>query len=115
MASLHPCENDHANSVPNYNQYFNELNIYVFDFTNGFRCSGMHRFARLDNSSLNIYELNFYQDGDKGKVNLIPIEISTNESDRVVDLFIYQNQCVLIEKLHVCLGNHNKNLYVDGV
>ena len=33
-ASLHPCEIDHPNRVSNYKQYFNELNINGFDFTN---------------------------------------------------------------------------------
>ena len=59
--------------------------------------------------SVNIYELNFYQDGDKWKHNLIPIEISKNESDKVIDLLIYKNHYALIKKLHVFLGNHNKS------
>ena len=82
LASLHPCENGHPNGVSNYNQNLNELNIEGFDFTNGFKCCDMHRFEKLNNLSMNIYELNFYQDGDKWKHNLIPIEISKNESDR---------------------------------
>ena len=36
LASLHPCNNIHPNRVSNYGQYFNELNIHGFDFTNGF-------------------------------------------------------------------------------
>ena len=82
LVSLHPCENDHPNRVSNYKQYFNELNIIGFDFTNGFKCSDMHRFKKLNNLSIIIYELNFYQDGDKCKHNLIPLEISKNESDK---------------------------------
>ena len=85
LTSLHPCENDHAKRVSNYNQYFNEINIDAFDFTNGFKCSDMHIFEKLKNLSLNIYELNFYQHGDKWKNNSIPIEISKNISDRVID------------------------------
>ena len=42
-ASLHPCENDHSNRVSNYIQYFKELNIDGFDFTNGFKCSDVHK------------------------------------------------------------------------
>ena len=38
-----------------------------------------------------INKLNFYQDGDKWKHILIPIEISKNESDKVIDLLIYKN------------------------
>ena len=101
LAYLHPCENNHPNRVSNYKQYFNELNIDAFDFTIGFKCCDMHRFEKLKNLSINIYELNFYQEGDKWKHNLLPIEISKNESDRVVDLLIYKNHYALNKKLHV--------------
>ena len=76
VAGLHPCENDHSNRVSNYKQYFSDLNINDFDFTNGFKCSDMHRFEKLNNLSINIYELNFYQDVDNWRHNLIPIENS---------------------------------------
>ena len=56
-----------------------------------------------------MYELNFYQDDDKRKHNLIPIEISKIESDKVIDLLIYKNHYALIEKLHVFLGSDNKS------
>ena len=108
LVSLHPCENTHPSRVNNYIQYFNELNFQSFDFTNGFKCSDVHRFNELNNLSVNIYELNFYQDGEKWKHNLIPIEISKNESDKVIDLLIYKNHYALIKKLHVLLGNHNR-------
>ena len=42
------------------------------------------------------------------KHKLIPIEISKNISDRVIDLAIYKNHYVLIKKLDVFLGDHNK-------
>ena len=58
---------------------------------------------------MNIYAINFYQDGDEWKHNLLPIEISKNESDRVVDLLIYKNHYALFKKLHVFLGKHNKS------
>ena len=109
LASLHPCENTHPSRVNIYMQYFNKLNFQSFDFTNGFKFSDVHRFIELNNLSVNKYELNFYQDGDKWKHNLIPIEISKNESDKVIDLLIYKNHYALIEKLHVFLGNHNKS------
>ena len=34
LASLHPCDKDHPNRVSNCSQYFDELNINGFDFTN---------------------------------------------------------------------------------
>ena len=109
LASLHPCENDHPNRVNNYVQYFNELNFQNFDFTNGFICSDVHRFNEINSLSVNIYEINFYQDGDIWKHNLIPTEISKNESDIVIDLLIEKNHYALIKKLHVFSGDHHKN------
>ena len=108
LASLHPCGNDHPNRLNNFIQYFNELNFQNFDFTNGFKCSDFHKFNELNNLSVNIYELNFYQEGDKWKHNLSPTEISKNESDNVIDLLIYKNHYALIKKLHVFLGDHHK-------
>ena len=109
LAYLHPCDNDHPNRVSNYIQYSNELNFQSFDFTNGFKCSDVLRFIELNNLSVNIYELNFYQDNDKWKHNLLPIEISKKESDKVIDLIISKNHYALIKKLHLILGDHNKN------
>ena len=76
LAFLHPCENNHPNRVSNYKQYFNELNIDGFDFTNGFKSCDMHRFEKLKTLSIIIYELNFYHDSYKWKYNLMPIEIT---------------------------------------
>ena len=109
LASLHLCENDHPNRVSNYIQYFNELNIQSFDFTNGFICNGVNKLNELNNLSVNKFELNFYQDKNKRKQNLIPIEIIKNKSDRVVDLIINKNHYALIKKLNVFLGDHHKN------
>ena len=53
LASLHPCENTHPSRVNIYIQYFNELNFQSFDFTNGFKCSDVHRFNELNNLSVN--------------------------------------------------------------
>ena len=109
-ASLFPCTNNHPNRVSNYRQYFNELNIQDFDFTNGFKCHDVHRFNELNNLSVNIFELVFYQEQNQWKRKLIPIEISKNNSDRVIDLAIYKNHYVLIKELDVFLGDHNKKI-----
>ena len=108
LVSLDPCENDHPNRVSNCKQYFNDKNIEGFNFTNGFKCSDVHKFNDINNLSVNIVELNFYQDKDKWKHNLIPIEISKNESDKVVDFLVYKNHYALIKKLNVFLGDHHK-------
>ena len=84
------------------------MNINGFDFTNGFKYSDVHKFIELNNLSVNIFELNFYPDQNQWKHKLIPIEVSKNNSDRVIDLAIYKNHYVLIKKLDVFLGDHNK-------
>ena len=77
--SLHPCNNIHSNRVSNYKQYFNEININGFDFTNGFKCSDVQKSENLNDSSINIFELKFYQDQNKRRHKLLPIEVSKNE------------------------------------
>ena len=103
LAKLHPCENSLSDRVTNYKPYFNELNIEGFDFTNGFSCSDMYRFEKLNNLSINIYELGI----DQNKHKLIPIEISKNESDKIIDLLIYKNHYVLIKKINVFIGKRD--------
>ena len=75
------------------------MNIQEFDLTNGFKCSDVHKFNELNNLSVNIFELNFNQDQNQWKDNLIPIEISKNDSDRVIDLAINKNHYVLFKKI----------------
>ena len=84
LAYLHPCNNNHPIRVSNYKQISNELNIDGFDFTNGFRCSDVHKFNELNNLFINIFELNFYQDQNKWKHKLIPMEISKNDSESLI-------------------------------
>ena len=68
----------------------------------------MHNFIELNKLSVNIFELAFYQDQNKWKHKLRPIEISKNNSDRAIDLASYKNHYVLIKKLDVFSGDHNK-------
>ena len=63
--SLHPCDSNHLNRVSNYKQYFSQLNINGFDFTNGLKCSDVHRFNDLNNLSINVFEIILYQDQNK--------------------------------------------------
>ena len=108
-AHLYPCNINHPNRVSNYKQYFNELNTEGFDFTNGFKRSDVHIFEKLNNLSINVFELNFHQDKNKWRHILIPIEISKNYSGRVIDLLICKNHYALIKKFNVFLGDHHKN------
>ena len=111
LAYLHPCNNHHPKRVSNYRQYFNELNIEGFDFTNGFKCSDVHRFNEINNLSINVFRLIFFQDPNKWRHKLKAIEVSKNESYRVIDL-IYKNHYALIKKLNVFLGDHHKFFYL---
>ena len=81
-----------------------------FDFSNGFKCSNVHKFEKVNILSINILEINFYQDRNKWEQKLNPIEYGKNdESNSGVDLIIYKNHYALIEKLNVFLGDHHKN------
>ena len=95
IAYLHPCNNNHPNRASNYKQDFNEFNYEGFDFTNGFSCSDVHKFEKLNNLFIGIFELNIYQDQKKWRHKLVPIEFSKNVSDRVIDLLIYKNHYAL--------------------
>ena len=108
LAYLHLCNNNHPKRVSNYRQYFNELNIQGFDFSKGFKYSDVHKFNELNKLSVNIFELNFYQDQNQWKHKLLPVESVKNDSDRVIDLAIYKNHYALNNKLDVFLGDHNK-------
>ena len=68
----------------------------------------MQKIEKLNNLSFSISEANFYQDKDKWKHNLIPIEISKIDSDKVIDLLIYKNHYAAIKKLNDILGDHHK-------
>ena len=47
LPHLYPCNNNHPNMVSNWKQYLFERNIEDFDFTNGFKCSGVHKIEKL--------------------------------------------------------------------
>ena len=46
LSSPHPFNNDNRNRVSNYRQNFNEIIIDGFDFTNGFKCSGVQKLIK---------------------------------------------------------------------
>ena len=65
LVVLHLRNNGHLNRVSNYRQYFNDLTIEGFDFSNGFKSRNVHKVEKLNNLSLNIFELSFFQDQNK--------------------------------------------------
>ena len=48
LAFLQPCDKDHPSRVSNYKQNVKELNIDGFDFSNGFKCSDVRKFEKLN-------------------------------------------------------------------
>ena len=108
LAYIHPCNNNHPNRVSTYIQCFNELNIQRFDFHNGFKSSDDHKFNELNSLFIDMYELNFYQDQNKWRHNIVPIEVSKNDSEGVIDLLFNKFHYALIEKINVFSGNHHK-------
>ena len=72
----------------------------------------MHRFEKLNSLSINMFELTFYQDLKKWKHNSIPIEISKNESDEVVDLLNYKNHYALFKKIKCIFRRSSQNFYM---
>ena len=105
LAHLHPCENSHPNRVSNYRDYLNELKTDGLDFP--FKTSDVSKFEKMNNLAINIFELQFYQEGINWKHKLIPIEVSENNSETVIDLLIHKNHYALIKKLHVFLGKRD--------
>ena len=72
---------------------------------------GVVIFIKLRNkkNSINVFELNFYQDQNKWKHKIFPLEVSKIDSKRVVDLLIYKNNYARIKKLNVFSGDRHKN------
>ena len=68
----------------------------------------LKKIEKLNDLSLNIFELNFYQVQNKWKHNWITFEVSKNDSDRVIGVLIYKNYYALNEKLNVFFGDHHK-------
>ena len=93
------CYNNQRNRVSNLKQNFDELNIRALDFTNGFKCSDVHKLKEMNNLTVTIFALNFYQDQNNWRHKLIPIEVSKNYSDRVIDLIIYKKHYALFKKI----------------
>ena len=72
----------------------------------------MHRFEKVNNLSMNLFELVFYQDKNKWKHNLIPFQNGKNESDTVVDLLIYKNLYALIIKNKCTFRRSSQKFYL---
>ena len=74
----------------------------------------MYKIEKLNNLSINIFELNFYQEQNKWKQKLIPFEISKNEADKIIDILVYINHYVLNKKLNIILGKQDCRYLCKG-
>ena len=88
---LRPCENSHPTRVLNFRAHFDELNIRDFDISNRLKCSDVYRLEKLNEFSINFFELTFHQEQNRRKHKLFPVKISKNNSNRVVHLLIFKN------------------------
>ena len=110
LGHLHPiadAKNGNPTRVSNHRQCFDVLNNQGFDFLNGFTCSDVHKCRQINNSCMNVFELNFYKhDYDIWRYRFFPIEISESKSERLIRLMFYKNHYILIKKSHVSLGTY---------
>ena len=112
LANLHPCEISHPNRVSNYRDYFNELKIDGLDFP--IKTSDVTKIERMNNLTINTFELKIYQEGINWNHKLIPIEVSENNSETVIDLVIYKNHYAFIKKLRVFLRKKDSKFVCRG-
>ena len=96
LAHLHPCENSYPTTVKNFRLLFIQLNVQGLDFTNKLKSSLVQKFEKMNNLFFNNFEFTFYRDQSKWNHHSIPIQISKNESDIVVDLLFYKNHEAII-------------------
>ena len=67
---------------------FNEINIDGFDISHGFKGSVVYKVGKLNNLSINKFDLNFQQIENGYEHKLFLTEISKNGSNRLVDYLI---------------------------
>ena len=109
LANINPVDKD-PQRVSKYIPYQNELNINNIDFTNGMRMIDIPKFENLNPIlSIKVFECTTDEDND---YKLVPLYLSKNiENRRMIDLVLYKNHYILLEKLHVFIGKHD-NSYV---
>ena len=74
------------------------MNIQGFGFTNGFKCSDVHKIEKLNKLSIIIFVLGCHQEQIKWEHSFLHMEFILKNSDRVVALIIYKNHYVPVEK-----------------
>ena len=65
LANIHlvaDSKNGHPTRVSNYRQNINKKNIQNFEFTEGSKCSDVHKSEKLKKLAVNIFELRIHPD-----------------------------------------------------
>ena len=106
---LRPCNNNHRNRVSIFKQHFKELNNQDFDFTIGFKCDDVHKFEKLNGLSFNIFELNLYEDQNKWRQKLIPIQVSKLIQ---IDLLIFLVTTIILIKILNVYSGDRQNFFI---
>ena len=87
------------NRLSSYEKYFNELNFDLFIFSFQFECSDIYEFRKVITLFKNFFNLRFYPVRNEWKHKLNLIEISKNNSEKVIDLMICKNLCIPIKEV----------------
>ena len=103
IAHLDPSEKSYPDGLSKYGQFFDQINIWIFNITKGLKRGDVQKIHKMKKLSKNLLEIRFYQVENERKHKVIPIEISKNNSYRVVYLMIYKNHSIL-KVLHVFSG-----------
>ena len=98
----------HCKRLLTSREYFDELYLDGFHFSNGFKCSDLHRFETIYNLSINIFETNFYQDQYNWKHQIVTSDISEKASRSDITLSIYKSHYFSIKKNVFLTKQHNK-------
>ena len=115
LAGLHPCETDHPNKVSDYKQNFDEINFEGFNYTNGIRCSVVHKFEKLNKLSVDIYELFFNKIVMNG--NIFNTYRNRKKINQIKLLTYYSIKIIRLSLKNYMyfLGITTKILYLDDV
>ena len=87
LPHFHPItisQNGHPSKVSKNTQYFNELNVDGFNFTNVFKSTDVHGLEKLYNLSVIFSDLLFYEESKNWKQKLVPIQMCENKSQNLL-------------------------------
>ena len=103
IASRHPPSTNHAERVNHYEPFVNEFKYDEADMP--MKINKISKFEKANNVNINVYMVDNLKDQTK-----IPIHISKQTNDEVINLFLHNNHYSLIKTYsRFCGGNHEYN------